>query len=418
MSDSYEASAPGRLDVLGGIADYAGSAVLQLPIKERTYVTLTRRDHERITLTTALEATQETQRSAEIEVEDLVRLTSLDLPSWSRYVLGCIAIGSADGLFEARGMDLRVRSDVPVGAGLSSSAALTVATWRVLAQAYSLQLSPKRLARLAQRVEHEIVGAPCGLMDQLAVHCGTPGELVPIMCRPDLLGQPFPVPSGWRFWAVDSGVRHSVRDDAYGTVRAACFMGLQILRRDHGFRGQYLTEMGATGPRHAEKRAEQRVLEELPETITGREFVARYGGLEDQLSRVVQDRVYPVRAATVFPILEHERNVMMVAALVRLQQTPDITAGHAMNLDALEQCGMAMSIAHMGYGLLGLGHSATDKIAAQVRALGTAHGLHGARVTGGGSGGSVAVLGDERSDGLDLASALGVPAHRVIRVWP
>lgn len=419
MSNAYEASAPGRLDVLGGIADYAGSAVLQLPIKERTYVSLVWRDDERITLTTTLDATQEKQRSIEIKVEALARLNNSDLPSWSLYVLGCIAIGSADGLFMVRGMDLQVRSDVPVGAGLSSSAALTVATWRVLAEAFSLRLAPKQLARLAQRVEHEIVGAPCGLMDQLAVHCGDTGELIPIRCRPDQIGQPFEVPPGWRFWAVDSGVRHSVQsDEAYGTARAATFMGLQILHRDHGFSGRYLTEMAATGPQYEVLSAKQRVLEELPKEMTGKEFTARYGGLEDQLSRVVPERSYPVQAATIFPIHEHERNIMMVAALVRLQQTPDITVRHPMNVDALEQCGMAMSIAHMGYGLLGLGHPATDKIVAQVRALGIAHGLHGARITGGGSGGSVAVLGDERSDGLDLASVLGVPAHRVIRVYP
>lgn len=414
---TYEASAPGRLDVLGGVADYSGSAVLQLPIKERTYVSLTWRDDAQITVQSA-RADAETAAKVAVAVTDLPHLREAGLPPWSLYVLGCVAVGVAEGLFVARGMRLQVHSDVPVGAGLSSSAALTVAVWRVLAKAYSLDLEPQRLAHLAQSVENEIVGAPCGIMDQLAVHCGKPGVLLPIMCRPDLVGPMLPIPANWRLWAVDSGVRHEVSGEAYATARAASFMGVQILRRRHGFLGSYLTEMGATGPRHEEKRARQSVLERLPKMTTGRDFLRTFGGLEDALSLVVPDRVYPVRAATEHPIFEHERIVWMIAALDQLRQLDGDPAYVDAERSAIEQCGGAMFLAHGGYSAIGLGHAATDAIVNRVYEVGARAGLYGARVTGGGSGGSVVVLGDEGSDGLDLAETIEVPAQRVLQVYP
>ncbi len=158
--------------------------------------------------------------------------------------------------------DLQVRSDVPVGAGLSSSAALTVATWRVLAKAFSwtARATTTRTPGPARR-DTKSSGHRAGLMDQLAVHCGNPGELIPIMCRPDPIGPPLPVPplggASGRWTAACGTPFRATRPTGRRGQRAS--WGCRYLRRDHGVQGSYLTEMGATGPRHEEKRAKQSV---------------------------------------------------------------------------------------------------------------------------------------------------------------
>lgn len=81
------------------------------------------------------------------------------------------------------------------------------------------------------QAENLIVGAPCGIMDQLACSLGREGELLAILCQPGHVVGRLPIPSGLRFWALDSGAYHSVAGDVYSRVRTAAFMGLQYVKR-------------------------------------------------------------------------------------------------------------------------------------------------------------------------------------------
>ena len=112
--------------------------------------------------------------------------------------------------------------------GVSSSAALEVATLRGLEVLAGKSFTGTALARLAQRAENEIVGAACGLMDQLAVAHGRVGELLPILCRPDVLHERVRLPEGAVVVGWPSGVRHAVADSPYATARAAAFMARPI----------------------------------------------------------------------------------------------------------------------------------------------------------------------------------------------
>lgn len=241
----YRASAPGRLDVMGGVADYSGALLLQLPIAERTRVALQRCGGEAVTL----HSTHDGGSSATVPLgllrEAVVggggrgpaayagfrqNLRAAGAPAWTAYVLGCLVRAAERGLVPLEGVRVHVDSDVPAGQGLSSSAALEVATWRVLATAYGLTLGGVELARLAQSVENDLVGAPCGLMDQLASHLGVPGALLPLRCAPRVeVGAPLALPLGLRFERHASGAVHEVGGDAHGRARCAAFMGLRVL---------------------------------------------------------------------------------------------------------------------------------------------------------------------------------------------
>jgi len=366
---------------MGGVADYSGALLLQLPIADRTLVRLSWREGSEIVLTSELPSREVlTTRHSLEEVRQLVAGSDADsnIPSWARYVLGACALAESTRLLHLRGMLIEVQSEIALGAGLSSSAALEVATLRVLAKAYSFRIPPLELARLAQRVENEVVGAPCGLMDQLAVHCGQVGQLLPIRCQPAWVGDPIRMPRNAVFERYSSGVGHSIADNPYGRARAATFMGRQILESKFGISsGGYLANIDANRFRSELELA-------LPETMSGATFLERYGELNDQLSIVEVGTLYRVRACTAHPVYEEQR-------VQRFEHILRDASLHERRLseEELVALGTAMLESHHSYSSIGLGHEATDAL---VDKLLSRSEVYGARVTGGGAGGTVVAL--------------------------
>jgi len=126
----------------------------------------------------------------------------------------------------------------------------------------------------------------------------------------------------------------------------------------------------------------RRFRDTVPERIDGAAFLARYHGSTDTVTVVDPVRSYPVRAATEHPIYEH----------ARVGRFRDILAGGAASADARAELGELMFASHASYSACGLGSDGTDRLVELVRAAGTAAGVYGAKITGGGSGGTVAVL--------------------------
>jgi L-arabinokinase len=382
----WQGVAPGRLDVLGGVADYSGALVLQMPIRATTCVTISPRTAP------DLEFTSDHEGALTLpwpELRDLVPPTGAveplrawleqhRVPRWARYPLGCLLLFChAQDWQPQGGLSFGITSEVPISMGVSSSAALEVATLRALEAASGRYFTGTALARLAQRAENEVVGAPCGLMDQLAAAHGVPGALLPILCRPDILDEPVPLPrdvvaAGW-----PSGVKHAVTGSPYGTARAASFMGKTILKGVLGRPLAHLAELAPSLVRGVEE-------EILPPFLSGAEFLARHGSVDDPLSRIDPGRRYPVRAAVAFPVEESFRCALAVH-LLRGAQAGD---PHA----ALQAVGELMYQSHLGYSSIGLGCPETDAMVDAVRERGPEHGFYGARVSGGGSGGTVVVL--------------------------
>ncbi len=386
--------APGRLDVLGGVADYSGSLVLQTPLAATTQVRISALDEPVLRLTSvhAGEA-----RSVVVHAPEWAALkTTADpasvgrawldaqgVPAWARYPLGCLTLYAHRAAWQPTGgLMFDVTSDVPVSMGVSSSAALEVATLRALEQWAGFHFSGTELARLAQRAENEIVGAPCGLMDQLASAHGQPGMLLPIRCRPDLVGGWLPLPSGVVVAGWPSGVAHAVSGSPYRTARTAAFMAKQILAATMGTPLEYLTDVPPSAVTGIGR-------DVLPDAMPGHAFLEQHGNVEDSLSSIEAGLTYPVRAAAAFATGENARATVAADILRRGADSTDSARAIPRMLGEL------LFESHQGYSSIGLGTPETDAMVAAVQSLGPAAGFYGARVSGGGCGGTVVVLLEE-----------------------
>jgi galactokinase len=203
------ASAPGRVNLIGEHTDYNGGFVLPTPIPQRTHVELQRRADERIVVSSdQIDGVESYELGAEQRTG-----------GWIDYVQGCTYAARAAG-HALGGADLHIRSDVPLGCGLSSSAALEVAVLRALREAYGLSLDDVALALLGQRAENELVGAPVGAMDQLAASLGEPGAALFIDMR-SLDARRIPLPAA-DLLVISSGIRHDHAAGDYRVRRAEC----------------------------------------------------------------------------------------------------------------------------------------------------------------------------------------------------
>ena len=360
--------APGRLDFLGGVADYSGSLVLEMPLRLTTRVMVSAHAAKEFVLVSAQEG----------RCVVAAGTPPASVPKWVRYAYGCYLLFCEAQRWQPKaGLKFSIRSRVPASMGVSSSAALEVATLRALELFSGRKFTGTALARLAQRAENEIVGAPCGLMDQLASAYGVRGALLPILCRPDILGEPVRLPPGVVAVGWPSGVKHAVTASPYATARAGAFMGRKLIERATGRRLAHATELTP-----AEVRAFSRTA--LPVKISGRTFLARAGGVDDPLSKIELAKNYAVRAAVSFPVEENFRAEAAVALLRGV--TPKSREA------TLRMVGDLLYQSHAGYSSIGLGCPETDQMVAAVRALGPQRGFYGARASGGGSGGTVVVL--------------------------
>ncbi|MFC5848189.1 galactokinase [Deinococcus petrolearius] len=210
------ASAPGRVNLLGEHTDYQGGFVLPTAIAQRATVSLRRNG----TATHRLYSANLDQR-LEVPVGETGT-------GFAPYLTGCLELsGVRDGL------DVFVRSEVPSG-GLSSSAALEVATLRALRELYGLDLSDVDLALRGVQVEHEYVGVMCGVMDQMASSLADTGTMLLLDTR-TLERRALPFPAGAQVVVIDSGVPRRLAESGYNERRAqveeaARLLGVQLLR--------------------------------------------------------------------------------------------------------------------------------------------------------------------------------------------
>ena len=391
--------APARLDVMGGIADYSGATVLELPLALGVRVAAQLGDDGLLAVRTDGPAVPQLARpdvslpatvlraGSPGEVPARLRAALEDAgAAWASYILGPLAILRSTGLLpQVAGLRLAAWSDVPAGAGISSSAALEVAALRAVQGLLNLDVEPLRLAVLAQQAEHRVARAPCGIMDQVTATLGRKDHLLMLRCQPaEVLGHRL-LPRDGQVFGIDSGVAHRVAGDQYGRVRVATFMGRAIIAA-HSKDAERADPPGGYLCNLAPERFATAYERLLPVEMSGADFLARYGETGDDATTVDAAAIYRVRACTTHPILEQANVVAFLAALDRYEETGD--------RGALEEAGAAMYRSHHSYGArCGLGTPETDLIVNLVREQGPHHGLYGAKITGGGAGGTVAVLG-------------------------
>jgi galactokinase len=207
------ADAPGRVNLIGEHTDYNGGFVLPTAIPQRTRVELAPRPDQAVRVwSNALETTPEV----------LEYRLGAETPGrgWLDYVQGVTQLLRAEG-HAVGGFEARLTSTVPVGSGLSSSAALTVSLMRALRQAFALDLADVAIAVLGQRVENAFVGARVGVMDPMAASLADEGTALFLDAR-SLRYERVPLPAGADLVVVHSGVAHSHAAGDYNTRRAEC----------------------------------------------------------------------------------------------------------------------------------------------------------------------------------------------------
>ena len=222
-------SAPGRVNLIGEHTDYNDGFVLPFAIDRRTYAAATRSAERRIRVASTLEAETVEVRLDELDLVFPHRREAV--PEWARYPLGVAWALLRERHGELPGVDLAIASDVPVGAGLSSSAAIECAVASALDELWELGHDRVALARAGRLAENEAVGAPTGIMDQLAAMLGRADAAVFLDCRSlesEVVDLGFRE-QGLDMLVIDTGVTHAHATGGYRERRAACERGAAVM---------------------------------------------------------------------------------------------------------------------------------------------------------------------------------------------
>ncbi len=218
-------SAPGRVNLIGEHTDYNEGFVLPFGINRRTVVALGLRDDSSIRVASGF--------ADEVVEVELASLAAGSVTGWPAYPLGvawALGLAGAD-LAAVPGVDLYIESTVPVGAGLSSSAAIESAVALALNDVWQLGLDRRMLAKVGQRAENEMVGAPTGIMDQSASLLGRDDAAVFLDCRSlgtEVIDLGFRA-AGLELLVIDTNVAHSHATGGYAARRASCERGAAAL---------------------------------------------------------------------------------------------------------------------------------------------------------------------------------------------
>jgi L-arabinokinase len=295
------------------------------------------------------------------------------------------------------GMNLAVYSTVPLGAGVSSSAALEVATMFALRDHFGLAdvLDGMQVAVLCQWVENHVCGAPCGVMDQVTSSLGRKDQLLKLLCQPHEVKGFAQVPDGMRFVGINSNVKHSVGGGQYVVTRCAAFMAHSLILERMRWMGTAAKRKLLADPMRgclANLDPEDYKMifrEHLPEKMAGEEFLNRLGPTIDTATVVNPTHTYFVRNAADHHVLE----AMRVRNFVKhIENAQTMALGSDERGLTLDKAGHLMYASHLSYtNDAMLGAEECDLLVKLVRQNEKA-GLYGAKITGGGSGGTVAVL--------------------------
>jgi len=387
---------PARLDVMGGIADYSGANVCEAVLGRGVLMGLQPRTDRTLRIRTmhagiralpietrvALDAFRSGDGLAEYaEIRSLCQANPL--ANWASYIVGSIfTLLKEESVKLPFGFNLLLLSAVPMNVGIGSSAAVEIGTLSCLNAYLGLKLDAARIARLGQMAENHVVGAPCGIMDQIAITCGRHGCLTHILCRPGQVMGEVQIPPGTGFVGINSLVRHSVAGSPYSDTRIGAFMGKKIINDIRARTGRgpvdYLTELSVD-------ELSEGFAKEIPEEMLGSDFLERHKTHDDPVTKISPDATYSVAGPTRHPVEENERVLKFMEALKAANDGEE---------EALVIAGECMYGAYDSYrNNCQLSTEEVDFLVETVRNRGAKSGLYGAKITGGGTGGTVAVFG-------------------------
>ena len=396
---------PGRLDLMGGNDDYTGGLVFESTIREATWAAAQLRSDELIVLKnqTATDAGWQgdiTIKYTDLQDDTTVRNFANSSPSirWTAYVLGTLYYLKKKFPKQTKtGIQVYMESTVPLNRGVSSSAAIEVSVMKAAATAYHIELEGIELALACQWVENVIAESACGIMDQIAVVAGKEGFILPLVCQPCLPEPLIQLPSELQIWGIDSGVSHQVSGIEYEAARAAAFMGYKIIcdweqipvTADDRSEIERYTDIRWDGylANLSVSLYHEKYDPILPLKMSSSEYLAQYEFHVDPYTPLKEGVNYHIRANTRYAVEENYR----VQLFSELSRGASLTPSKR----SFKLMGELMYESHYAYTQCGLGAKATDFIVGLFRNEGVVNGIYGAKITGGGAGGTVAILAEK-----------------------
>lgn len=220
---SHVVESPGRINIIGEHTDYNQGFVMPAAIDQYIYVAVSPRNDNELHL-----YSEDYKEFYQTTLGESLQ----DAPGWAKYIIGVSEIIQAKTT-KVKGFNAYVVGDVPLGAGLSSSAAFSSAIGFALNELFQLNLSRIDLAKVGQQTEHEYIGVKCGIMDQFASIMGKDGHAIQLDCR-DLSFDY--VPLDWKNYEIlllNTNVKHNLASSAYNERRAACEQAVEWIKQIH-----------------------------------------------------------------------------------------------------------------------------------------------------------------------------------------
>jgi galactokinase len=382
-------SAHGRLDILGGIAEFSGSVVLCSRVKPSATVRITPMEEVAVSLSSNAFPSVEldalnTRALFDLKVSEQSLpevLSDLGLPDWTWIPLGSLKLLlRASQCVLGSGIHVHIESDIPMAHGFCSSASVQIASLKAFAAWLNYRFSGTEIAHLGQSIADFLPNSLCTLADHLACSFVEEGSILPILCRPDFLLPALKFPATTTFAAITTGHPHDSRSPAYIRTRTATFMGKHLFEKAIDRQFLYPSQIAFSYMLHPAFR-------KLPDSLPGSDFREDDDALNDPISGVLPDVEYPVKECLRFPIMEKRRAESFLELLLKKR----------FSLTTLETMGELLFQSHDHYNMIGLTHPVADDIVNLIHREGPGKGLYGARVSGHGGTSAISVFLEQRA---------------------
>lgn len=384
----YVSRAPGRLNVMGGLAEYTGSLVLNMPANDLIYVAVQPRTQKEIALIidnddpliVPLSQLDEYPTQPQSDPQDnKIRLT--------RCVFGMLAELRRTKLIPDffDGVTIVVARNHPEVCGAAEHISAASAVMVAVSAMGNAKLDPLQAAGICQKIENNELNIPVGISDVLCTLQGYPNTIFGMRCDPYTHDGSVQLTDGVRVVGIDCGTIHSDAEIKYRRVRTASFMGRTLIDRIIQHDGKKNMQWDGYLSRVSVTDFVECFRDRIPTKMKGSEFLDRFGDTDDPLTSIEPNINYKIRSRTEHHIYEHTRCQHLMECLSR-----NIRSGDAQTLvDAQSQ----MFASHWSYGQrCGLGSIETDLLVNLIRQHGTNSDLYGAKISGHGCGGMVTVL--------------------------
>ena len=404
----FQATAPGRLDVMGGGADFAGALMIPQTLTEVSTAYIAFREDDRLSLRVIHQG--EEILTYEDTYTDIIGNFPTLRPEYARAqivregeqeitlcLVGCLLTLFEERQIKREGLDIIIVSDIPLHRGLAAVASYEVALLKAVRDGLNLDLLEYDIPRLALKAKNQIGGFANGLGALLASYAGKHHKLTPMQSQPHEVFHPIDIPDALRFEDIACGTPTGLKNTALEDLRTAVFMGYTIIALNSGASlkdleiaketqnwselpyGGYVANVDPSG-------FEDKFLSILPSTISGQEFFEKYKTIIDPVSFVDRDKEYQVLSCTKLPVYENFR-VKLFTQIIKHYTTEFQNYSNRLSL-----MGELMYQSHQSYTDCGLGVPEADEIVRKVKEIGPKRGLYGARLTGYGNGGTVCIL--------------------------